>query len=126
MKRKNLSKKQRVKKRLLKERSNQTAIVPYTGAPPPQADPNPKGKGKGSKGGAQGGAKGGAKGSGKAPADEWAKIMKIVGHGISRNGKKVCPFYNSSAGCRFGDSCKDLHECLLCHGQKHKWILRHG
>ena len=36
------------------------------------------------------------------------------------------PVLESSGGCRYGDQCLDLHECLLCPGQKHKWFLHHG
>ena len=118
------SKKKRLKLRAQKANADggqQLAIVPFKG----DGGKGKKGKGKGgSKGGGAGG--GSADGSKKAPPEEWAKIIKICGSGLFRNGKKVCPFYNSSAGCRFGDSCSDLHECLLCAGQKHKWITRHG
>ena len=39
-------------------------------------------------------------------------------------GKKRCPWYNCSLGCRFGDQCKDQHACVQC-GQGHPWHGNH-
>lgn len=89
------------------------------------------GGGKGGQGGGKGGQGGGGKGSqggktkGKVPRDEWTAIMRRNTPQVMRGGRKVCPFNNSTKGCRFGDQCNDLHECFDCPGQTHKWALRH-
>ena len=32
----------------------------------------------------------------------------------SYSGKRRCPFFNCSSGCRFGDSCRNAHLCVEC------------
>ena len=75
------------------------------------------------------GKKGDTKGLGKGkgdkrlvPKQEWEQIVQLA---TTRGGKKVCQWFNSSKGCRFGDSCRDLHECLICPGEKHSWATKH-
>lgn len=69
------------------------------------------------------GPKGGGKGSsGKGakiqiPDREWKFICSCPG--------KYCKFYNSSLGCKFGDSCKQPHKCCKCGGG-HAWFEHHG
>jgi hypothetical protein len=83
-----------------------------------------KGRDQGSGKGVPKGAKGGSKGKpGSKDGDLEKSAMSRVPS--ERDGKKICRFYNSSAGCRFGDSCRFTHECLICDGQKHAWVDRH-
>jgi hypothetical protein len=96
----------------------------------PEPSPRPsyadaKGKGKGKKGDGKGKGKGGkgGKSKGKMPDEEWCKLMSINN---TRGGRRVCRFWNSSIGCTFGDACMDLHECLQCPGENHKFSIRHG
>ena len=49
----------------------------------------------------------------KVPDKEWKTITSF-----KYNGRRRCPFYNCSLGCRFGDQCKNLHACVQC-GQAH-------
>ena len=55
----------------------------------------------------------------RVPAAEWSKITAF-----KYGGKKRCPFFNCSLGCRFGDSCKNAHQCVEC-GQAHPWHGNH-
>ena len=55
----------------------------------------------------------------RVPAAEWSKITSF-----KYSGKKRCPFFNCSLGCRFGDSCKNAHQCVEC-GQAHSWHGNH-
>ena len=55
----------------------------------------------------------------RVPAAEWSKITAF-----KYSGKKRCPFFNCSLGCRFGDSCKNAHQCVEC-GQAHPWHGNH-
>ena len=55
----------------------------------------------------------------RVPAAEWTKITSF-----KYSGKKRCPFFNCSLGCRFGDSCKNAHLCVEC-GQAHPWHGNH-
>ena len=68
----------------------------------------------------------GSKGSGgktnkdaRVPSAEWEKITSF-----KYNGKRRCPFYNCSMGCRFGDSCRHAHVCVEC-GKDHPWHGNH-
>ena len=55
----------------------------------------------------------------RVPAAEWSKITAF-----KYSGKKRCPFFNCSLGCRFGDACKNAHQCVEC-GQAHPWHGNH-
>ncbi len=52
-------------------------------------------------------------------SNEWEKITSF-----KYNGKRRCPFYNCSLGCRFGDSCRNAHACVEC-GKDHPWHGNH-
>ena len=87
--------------------------------PSPKKTPRP---GSGGKGDSPKGQGKGANEKRLVPKEEWDQIVKLA---TKRGGKKVCQWFNSSKGCRFGDSCRDLHECLICPGEKHAWANRH-
>ena len=55
----------------------------------------------------------------RVPASEWAAITAF-----KYSGKRRCPFYNCSLGCRFGDACRNLHACVEC-GKEHPWHGNH-
>ena len=55
----------------------------------------------------------------RVPPAEWEKI-----NSFKYNGKRRCPFYNCSMGCRFGDSCRHAHVCVEC-GKDHPWHGNH-
>ena len=55
----------------------------------------------------------------RVPQKEWATIT-----GFKYSGKRRCPFYNCSLGCRFGDSCRNAHLCVEC-GKEHPWHGNH-
>ena len=55
----------------------------------------------------------------RVPPKEWEKIT-----GFKYNGKRRCPFFNCSLGCRFGDSCRNAHSCVECGGA-HPWHGNH-
>ena len=55
----------------------------------------------------------------RVPAAEWDKITSF-----KYNGKRRCPFFNCSMGCRFGDSCRHAHLCVEC-GKDHPWHGNH-
>ena len=55
----------------------------------------------------------------RVPSAEWDKITSF-----KYNGKRRCPFYNCSMGCRFGDSCRHAHVCVEC-GKDHPWHGNH-
>jgi hypothetical protein len=55
----------------------------------------------------------------RVPANEWSAITAF-----KYSGKRRCPFYNCSLGCRFGDSCRNLHACVEC-GKEHPWHGNH-
>ena len=55
----------------------------------------------------------------RVPASEWKSITSF-----KYNGKRRCPFYNCSLGCRFGDSCRNAHVCVEC-GKSHPWHGNH-
>ena len=55
----------------------------------------------------------------RVPAAEWAKITSF-----KYSGKKRCPWFNCSLGCRFGDQCKSAHTCVEC-GKDHPWHGNH-
>ena len=87
--------------------------------------PSPKKTARPSQGGKGDTSKGLGKGANEkrlVPKNEWDQIVQLA---TKRGGKKVCQWYNSSKGCRFGDSCRDLHECLICPGEKHSWAIKH-
>lgn len=69
--------------------------------------------------------KGSPKDSGKiardtrVPADEWKAITSF-----KYSGRRRCPFFNCSLGCRFGDNCRNLHACVEC-GKEHPWHGNH-
>ena len=106
-----------------KQRANAAAQ-----SPPPRANGGNDGGGgsRTGKGSTKGGGKGTAQDRPKAPPEEWRKIMNLCP--VSRKGKKVCAYFNCSVGCRYGDDCDLLHECLVCSdpgGCKHPWFSRH-
>ena len=55
----------------------------------------------------------------RVPETEWAKISSF-----KYSGKRRCPFFNCSLGCRFGDSCRNAHLCVEC-GKDHPWHGNH-
>ena len=55
----------------------------------------------------------------RVPAEEWKKITSF-----KYNGKRRCPFFNCSLGCRFGDACRNVHSCVECGGS-HPWHGNH-
>ena len=55
----------------------------------------------------------------RVPAKEWATITSF-----KYSGKRRCPFFNCSLGCRFGDSCRNAHVCVEC-GKEHPWHGNH-
>ena len=55
----------------------------------------------------------------RVPASEWKSITSF-----KYNGKRRCPFYNCSLGCRFGNSCRNVHSCVEC-GKSHPWHGNH-
>lgn len=55
----------------------------------------------------------------RVPADEWKAITSF-----KYSGKRRCPFFNCSLGCRFGDNCRNLHLCVEC-GKEHPWHGNH-
>ena len=55
----------------------------------------------------------------RVPSHEWEKITSF-----KYNGKRRCPFFNCSLGCRFGDSCRNVHACVEC-GKDHPWHGNH-
>lgn len=55
----------------------------------------------------------------RVPEKEWEKISSF-----KYNGKRRCPFFNCSLGCRFGDSCRNAHVCVEC-GKDHPWHGNH-
>jgi hypothetical protein len=57
----------------------------------------------------------------KIPKSEMDKIMSL---GRENKGKKICRFYNSSAGCSKGETCSFDHKCLQC-GLGHSWADHH-
>ena len=55
----------------------------------------------------------------RVPAGEWQKITSF-----KYSGKRRCPFFNCSLGCRFGDSCRNAHVCVEC-GKERPWHGNH-
>ena len=55
----------------------------------------------------------------RVPEKEWEKISSF-----KYSGKRRCPFFNCSLGCRFGDSCRNAHLCVEC-GKDHPWHGNH-
>ena len=55
----------------------------------------------------------------RVPEKEWEKIISY-----KYSGKRRCPFFNCSLGCRFGDSCRNAHVCVEC-GKDHPWHGNH-
>ena len=55
----------------------------------------------------------------RVPPQEWQAITAF-----KYSGKRRCPFYNCSLGCRFGDSCRNAHLCVEC-GKEHSWHGNH-
>ena len=55
----------------------------------------------------------------RVPAAEWAKITAF-----KYTGRRRCPWFNCSLGCRFGDQCKSAHLCVEC-GKEHSWHGNH-
>ena len=55
----------------------------------------------------------------RVPTKEWEKITSF-----KYSGKRRCPFFNCSLGCRFGDSCRNVHSCVECGGA-HPWHGNH-
>ena len=113
----------RAKKRANKAANAKLALTP------PRSDRSGKqsskggGKGNGKSGGKSGGKGGGrpSGGSPKIPSAEMDALMELIRTGKN---KRVCRFYNSSAGCSFGEGCNFTHECAMC-GQAHRWCEVH-
>ena len=55
----------------------------------------------------------------RIPEKEWKVIT-----GFKYSGKRRCPFFNSSLGCRFGDGCRNAHACVEC-GASHPYHGNH-
>ena len=55
----------------------------------------------------------------RVPAPESQRITAF-----KYSGKRRCPFYNCSLGCRFGDGCRNAHVCVEC-GKEHPWHGNH-
>ena len=55
----------------------------------------------------------------RIPSSEWQAIS-----GFKYSGKRRCPWFNCSLGCRFGDQCKNDHSCVEC-GKPHPWHGNH-
>ena len=55
----------------------------------------------------------------RVPTEEWSKI-----NSFKYSGRKRCPWFNCSLGCRFGDQCKAAHSCVEC-GKDHPWHGNH-
>ena len=55
----------------------------------------------------------------RVPAKEWQSITSF-----KYSGKRRCPWFNCSLGCRFGDACKNDHLCVEC-GKAHPWHGNH-
>ena len=87
-------------------------------APSAPAKVQGKGSGKGSSGKGPGSRPSSAP-TLRVPDDEWKKLAAMKYEGRPR-GK----FFNCSAGCRFGGSCKQLHVCMECGGD-HAWVAAH-
>ena len=51
----------------------------------------------------------------RVPASEWQRITAF-----KCSGKRRCPFYNCSLGCRFGDSYRNAHVSVEC-GKERPW-----
>ena len=78
------------------------------------------GKGSGKGGSGKGPvAKPGGTSTPRVPEDEWEKLIAMKPAGRPR-----CKFFNCSTGCRFGDSCKQLHACMDCGGD-HARVAAH-
>ena len=62
----------------------------------------------------------------RIPEKEW-KVLT----GFKYSGKRRCPFFNSSLGCRFGDGCRNAHSCVESRQSLRSfgaapWLLREG
>ena len=55
----------------------------------------------------------------RIPEKEWKVIT-----GFKYSGKRRCPFFNSSLGCRIGDGCRNAHACVEC-GASHPYHGNH-
>ena len=55
----------------------------------------------------------------RVPQKEWQALVKVRG-----SGKPKCLFFNSSVGCKFGDTCGKEHRCSECGGE-HSWAHTH-
>ena len=55
----------------------------------------------------------------RVPPAEWKAITAF-----KYSGKRRCPFFNCSLGCRFGDACRNAHLCVEC-GKEHSWRGNH-
>ena len=55
----------------------------------------------------------------RIPAQEWQSITSF-----KYSGKRRCPWFNCSLGCRFGEACKNDHLCVEC-GKPHAWHGNH-
>ena len=55
----------------------------------------------------------------RVPSKEWQAITAF-----KYSGKRRCPWFNCSLGCRFGDACKNDHMCVEC-GKPHPWHGNH-
>jgi hypothetical protein len=87
-----------------------------TAAPPAFLTTPAKGGGKGGKGG-----KGAGGAPPRIPKEEMDKLMALQ---KKPTNKTVCRWFNSSAGCSFGEACSFSHACLEC-GQSHSWARVH-
>ena len=109
----------RAAKRQKQKEKKRSAQAKRPSAPPAATPASSKGGGKGAKGG---------KGPGGAPPprvpkDEMDKLMALQ---KKAHNKTVCRWFNSSAGCSFGEGCSFAHTCMEC-GQGHSWArVHHG
>jgi hypothetical protein len=107
---------QRERKKLLKVQNqiNQQGQSTQDGHPKKQL-PAPPGKGgKGGKGNPVGKGAGTAAAN-RVPEEEWKSIQEL---GTTREGEKICAFYNCTNGCT-RNVCRFKHWCVKCGSKTH-------
>jgi len=58
----------------------------------------------------------------KVEPAQWKKVVEATASGSPSS--KICRFYNTAAGCKYGDKCSRKHVCAIC-GQKHPMHQAH-
>ena len=66
------------------------------------------------------GARGEGRGRGRGDMNNQRNRNNDMAHN-NRNTPLVCAFYTTSAGCRFGDACRNIH-----HGRGQRYVFRGG